>query len=596
MWQTLKLYLDSIKRFDFTQIYHLLLNRWIKKLLPFSLTYRSSSFHVTDPVSYQTFHNRFLSLFYCSSDQCFLWDIGINNYGLENHSYQKQIREKFTLIKEVGNKENITDIWQQKGKEETLNNLHRFHLFAEECDNLDLSPKIICDLIKSWIRYYPPSHSTAWNSFNATLRLFNWYKLLSVISREGKQVEAELWTLIRESIVEHVRYISDNIEWHVPGNHVLLQLYVIWISYYLLNADSDMDDWERVHNHLLDEFFTEYSSSGFHFEFSYHYHVQITLVGLLWIKNLEQTSNPVSKRFKNLMSKAVSNVESFILPDGTLPMIGDNCYTFFHDSLEKDVENIKELSKGLDFEVRNKKRKGVVDIENKYVIASSSESNKLIANVGNIGLKPNPGHGHSDILSMIYCSQGQPLFIDPGTFRYENEEEAMRLKKAEAHNTVTINHEDQAKLWSFFRWAYLPEEPKYEFEWKDDSILIKASYRGFKHIGEYFHQRTWKLNNRRLTIEDKVKGNDEFNVQLNFILSPGVSANHIEEGKNQYVHLERDAARWELYVLGEMKPIIHIEPFKVYPYYNYAVNSNRIKLEFPSVENKFFAQLSIENI
>ena len=54
-------------------------------------------------------------------------------------------------------------------------------------------------------------------------------------------------------------------------------------------------------------------------------------------------------------------------------------------------------------------------------------------------------HGHADALSFILHVDGQPVFIDSGTYTYHTEPEWRQYFIGTlAHNTIRINQKDQA--------------------------------------------------------------------------------------------------------------------------------------------------------
>lgn len=70
------------------------------------------------------------------------------------------------------------------------------------------------------------------------------------------------------------------------------------------------------------------------------------------------------------------------------------------------------------------------------------------------GMPPAYGHAHADALSLILYRSGEAIFIDPGTFTYTGDPQWRRyFRSTAAHNTVTVNGQDQARQETAFQWS-----------------------------------------------------------------------------------------------------------------------------------------------
>ncbi len=73
--------------------------------------------------------------------------------------------------------------------------------------------------------------------------------------------------------------------------------------------------------------------------------------------------------------------------------------------------------------------------------------------VGPLGLWPNASHGHADALSIQVRVGSRWLLGDPGTGAYAaNPAVRDALRGTAAHNTVTVDGQDQADAWEVFKW------------------------------------------------------------------------------------------------------------------------------------------------
>ena len=59
---------------------------------------------------------------------------------------------------------------------------------------------------------------------------------------------------------------------------------------------------------------------------------------------------------------------------------------------------------------------------------------RSILDAGGVGPAFNPGHCHSDVLSVVAAFKGRVVIQDPGVLHYSPNDERFFLKSAKAHN------------------------------------------------------------------------------------------------------------------------------------------------------------------
>ena len=79
----------------------------------------------------------------------------------------------------------------------------------------------------------------------------------------------------------------------------------------------------------------------------------------------------------------------------------------------------------------------------------------VIVDHGPLGMAPSYGHGHADALSVIVRRGGESLLIDPGTGTYTGDARwRTYFRGTRAHNTVTVDGQDQAVQETPFIWSH----------------------------------------------------------------------------------------------------------------------------------------------
>jgi len=113
------------------------------------------------------------------------------------------------------------------------------------------------------------------------------------------------------------------------------------------------------------------------------------------------------------------------------------------------------------------------------------------------------GHSHADTLSFVAWYRGEPLLTDPGTFTYLGDPlERNRFRGTAAHNTITIDGQQQAEPAGPFRWNRKPSVQLHAFAPNKDGCFVDATceYRGFQH------RRQILLQGVQLLVLDEVSG------------------------------------------------------------------------------------------
>lgn len=136
---------------------------------------------------------------------------------------------------------------------------------------------------------------------------------------------------------------------------------------------------------------------------------------------------------------------------------------------------------------------------------------------GALGFGSIAAHGHADALSFQMFVDGQPVFVDPGTYIYHCDlERRNTFRKTENHNTVCVNGEDQSEMLGAFLWGRKAECKLLECTETENSFSLKAVVNDL-HIREFI----FDFQNH-LTINDHVLQGAEG--EINFILGSNANA------------------------------------------------------------------------
>jgi uncharacterized heparinase superfamily protein len=86
-----------------------------------------------------------------------------------------------------------------------------------------------------------------------------------------------------------------------------------------------------------------------------------------------------------------------------------------------------------------------------YVVLNAKHETRLVADVAGIGPAHVPAHGHAGIFTFEVSFQGRRVIVDSGVGTYEAGARRDYFRSTRAHNTVTVNDENQSDVWGSFR-------------------------------------------------------------------------------------------------------------------------------------------------
>lgn len=151
----------------------------------------------------------------------------------------------------------------------------------------------------------------------------------------------------------------------------------------------------------------------------------------------------------------------------------------------------------------------------------------FVGNSGPLGLPPLGGHGHADALSFWLSINGQPIFVDPGTYLYHSGGKWRRFfRSTVAHNTIQIDEKDQSEQLSDFMFGDFYEIHGVHWDENDDMVFWGAEHDGYRRLADpVIHRRevTYLKEDHSFMIVDLLKCRGRHDVKLLFHLHPNVT-------------------------------------------------------------------------
>ena len=394
--------------------------------------------------------------------------------------------------------------------------------FINEQTNFDKT-----QYIHAWIENTSIEDGISFDPYPTSLRIVNLIKWC--LSNENYDEK------ILNSIYFQTIVLSQNIEWHLLANHIISNLKALIFAGYFFDNDQSKSWLIDGKKNLLEQLDEQILDDGAHCELSPMYHNIIVsdLLDLVQINNLSKTKN--DQGFDIALNRKINSMLNWS-NNMTHP---DNEIAFFNDStfsICPRFDELKEYKNCITKEQFQEETKNISYMSDSGYISLQTDLGKMIIDVGNIGIDYNPGHAHADSLSFELSINSKRFFVNSGTSTYSRSKLINFQRSTKSHNTIEVNQTNSSDVWDIFRVGARAKNINTKLINKDNKIIIKSSHNGYKNfIGGSIHQRIWEIEKNKLSIKDKLLGENASGMSRLY-LHPDVEIKSVNEYQIKLMH------------------------------------------------------------
>lgn len=357
------------------------------------------------------------------------------------------------------------------------------------------------NLIHRWIAENPPGTGTGWEPYPTALRIVNWIKW----GLAGNGLHAK-W---RNSLAVQARWLFKQIEWHLPGHHLLADAKALVFAGLFFEGEEARKWLDQGMAILARELPAQILPDGGHFERSPMVHAR-TLEDMLDLINLSRThGNAVPEEHRPLVATwpgIAAGMRRWLAllchPDGDI--------AFFNDATLGSAPSLADLEQyalRLGLAAIDSGREGLTHLGHTGYIRMAHKDTVALLDVAPIGPDYLPGHAHADTLSFELALFGRRVLVNSGTSEYAAGPERQRQRGTPAHNTVTINGANSSEVWRGFRVARRAKPFGLWVESNDNLLKVSCSHDGYRRLsGRSVHRRFWHFSPGELRVIDTVEG------------------------------------------------------------------------------------------
>lgn len=439
--------------------------------------------------------------------------------------------------------------------------------------------------MQSWFEQCPYPYGPNWtSSLELGIRLINWsicWQLLDSVSWSSERPDLEpfrrQWT---DSVYFHCRYIAGHWSRYSSANNHLIGeaagLYVAACTWDYWQANAA---WRRRAKAILEaEAGKQTHADGVNREQAISY--QQFVLDFLLIAALygRQQGDDFAPAFWDVMQSMLGFIRAAMDVGGNLPMIGDADDGFVvrlgpaaDDAVYRSLlasgallfgrSDLKRKAGALDDKTRwlldgvrldgggtdpdtawGLMEPGDLDDGDKgefpdggyYFLGSEFGTPREVVcmlDAGPLGYLSIAAHGHADALALWLSAGGHEIFIDPGTYSYHTQKKWRDyFRGTRAHNTVTVDDEDQSLSGGNFMW--LRHAGASCDEYRDDGRVQvwHGRHTGYMRLDDpVLHERRVELDRaaRTISVTDRLSCRGEHSVERCWHLAEGCSVSQV---------------------------------------------------------------------
>jgi hypothetical protein len=410
--------------------------------------------------------------------------------------------------------------------------------------------------LKSWLDQNEFMKGVNWcSSLELGIRLINWVFCWLLINND---LDEELKVRWLDSIYRHCWFIERNLSsYSSANNHLIGEISGLFAASTVFPGFNKSFKWQNLsYRKLVQECERQNYPDGVNKEQAVSYQ-QFVLDFLIIAGLIGRTNNKhFPPEYWYRIEKMLEYLYALEDSNGNIPQIGDEDDGFVVDLNQKEFGTYRSLlNTGAYIFNRNdflKDRRHLDDktffflslggydtgsklkkIENTvykfpdggyYILGTNfkkKREQKLIFDCGPHGYLSISAHGHADALSFTFFADGKPVFIDPGTYAYHvNEKWRNYFRSTKAHNTLTIDGQNQSEITGNFMWGYKATANLVEYK---EHYSAKGTHDGYMRLKDkvkHTREITYNKKNNFWEITDEISCAGKHKAVLFFHCSP----------------------------------------------------------------------------
>lgn len=399
-------------------------------------------------------------------------------------------------------------------------------------------------LILDWIARNGDEHAEPWEPYVVSRRVRNWVRWRQC-PRHGRALPPHLQDLIDTSLRFQMKRLSQDLEFHILGNHLFENFAALFVgAVHLLSCPGPETHRPRLRSWLeigaaglREQIREQILPDGGHYELSPMYHLDIlrTLRQVHATALVAPAGFPAGPAVRGACEEVLPRMGEWLRlmthPDGGIALFNDSVLPA--ETLPYPPATLGET----------------LLPDSGYFCRRWGDGHFLVLDAGDPRPSYQTGHAHCDSLSFELSVQGRRVVVDTGMGSYHDPRIRQAGRGTAGHNVPLIEGTEQSEIWGGFR---MGRRSRVEARAHDPAAhaldLTLRDYRGNRL------RRRVRVGDRRLDLEDTLLERVDRGAFLSLLhLHPEIRVSPIDEHDGILSHPEipfpirfRSTAPWEI--------------------------------------------------
>ena len=440
--------------------------------------------------------------------------------------------------------------------------LHKLH-YMEFLEGLP--DKAFIEIIDDWIEqvlpYRPGYWRDDWNSYSLSLRCLVWMQQFS-LRHQG--LPEDFRERLLSSLYIQLSFLEENLEVDLGGNHLIKNIKTLMWAGRFFNTETAHRWYMIAEDFLEKELQEQILEGGMHYERSPAYHIQVFADLLECLVVID--AGEVKEKLLEVLQSMAQVLANFTHPDGYISLFNDGGLHMSYAPLE--CLQVWEKLSGKQVVPQRVFKDGSAGY-----FGYRSDSHYVLVDCGKVAPDFLTAHGHGDILAFEWTVENKRFIVDAGVYEYNPGAKRDHSRSTKAHNTVTLDGEDQCEFWGSFRMARRANVTLLSYQEHPHGFDLLGSHDGYRYMtGAPVHERAYSVNRNEIQVQDEIKGGDGQIVEARLLLHPECSVEIVKED----VIISRD----DVVVKLETESVVHIHKSVWFPDFGSEVSCSQLVLAY----------------
>lgn len=439
--------------------------------------------------------------------------------------------------------------------------------------------------LESWFVENPPKTGVNWlSSLEIAFRSISWIWAFHFF-KDSPELKPEIFASMLKFLYLNGRHLETYLSTYFsPNTHLTGEALGLYFLGAFLPELEEAARWKNLgYKILLDALDFQVRDDGGYCEQSSHYHRYTTdfYANLFILRELENAE--IEEKHREKLNQLFDFLLFTIQPNGETALVGDDDGGRFYFLDERPITDFRPtlalgaavFNRGdLKFAAQDASAEllwllGVEGLRkfDELEAFEPEETSKAFKTSGFFAMRDswkadadfllidcgehgflNCGHAHADALGFVLSSNGEPIFVDSGTYNYTSDLEARQLfRSTAAHNCLTVNGESSSVPGGAFSWKSIANAELLEWRADENQVYFRGKHDGFERFGVEYEREILFKKNDSVNLIDSIKSHQLNDYQLNFIVAPHLSAEIENDSVTIFNKKNRARTRLNLY-------------------------------------------------